>query len=263
MGSLPLKHIYPGTIQHLTSTALKAGYSTQTAVHILNVIRSIFVHAIKTNCFVGENPASFVPFPVISRKSSRSLTVIELRQVIRMMRYPERLIALFAILTDMNLCETCGLQWRCVNLANHPRQLEAELLPPGTIAVRNQSYRGEFRPVVDGRKRSFPIPSLLFTVLTDLKSRDRFSNLHDFVFASRKGTPISPENVGTRKLKAVGKVLDIPWLSWTPFHRTRLALTARLGMRMNRELEEILPIQESAIAQKRPKGHSTPTMRCS
>jgi integrase len=248
LGSLPLQHIDAAAIQRLTSTALKAGYSTQTAVHIRNVIRSIFAHALRTNCFVGENPASFVVFPAMARKNSRSLTIVELRQVMRMMRYPEKPIALFAVLTDMNLSEICGLQWRCVNLANHPRQLETELLPPGTIAVRSRSYRGEFSPVVNGRRRSFPISNLLFSVLSDLRSRDKFSNLQDFVFASRRGTPISPENVGTRKLKAVGKVLDIPWLSWSTFHRTRLDLKTRFGQRMDRELEQTIPIHESANA---------------
>lgn len=256
LGSLPLQHIDHTAIRYLTSTALKAGYSTQTAVHIRNVIRSIFVHAIKTNCFVGENPASLVSFPAVVRKTARSLTLDELRQAMQMMRYPEKLIALFSILTDMNLSEICGLQWRCVNLANHPRELESELLPPRTIAVRNQSYRGEFSPVVNGRKRFLPIPHLLLSVLGDMKSRDKFSNLYDFVFASRRGTPIYPENVGTRKLKAVGKILDIPWLSWSSFHRTRLDLKSRLGQRMNRELEQILPIHESTMT------HVCPEKRC-
>ncbi len=244
LGSLPLHHIDRTAIQSLTATALKAGYSTQTAIHIRNVIRSIFIHAIKSKCFAGDNPASRVPFPVVMRKTSRALTVTELRQAMQMMGYPEKPIALLAILTDMNLSEICGLQWRCVNLANHPRQPESELLPPRTIAVRHQSYRGEFSPVTEGRKRFLPIPNMLFTVLNDLKSRDRFSSLQDFVLASRRGTPVYPENIGTRRLKAVGKTLEIPWLSWSAFHRTRLDLKSRLGQRMNRELEQILPLDE-------------------
>lgn len=256
LGSLPLHHIDGNTIRSLTAAALKAGYSTQTAIHIRNVIRSIFVHAIKTKLFAGDNPAARVPFPVVIRKSLRSLTTTELRQAMQMMRYPEKPIAFLALLTDMNLSEICGLQWRYVNLANYPRQLESELLPPRTIAVRHQSYRGEFSPVNQNRKRFLPIPNLLFSLLSDLKTRDKFSGQHDFVLASRRGTPVSPENIGTRRLKAIGKILEIPWLSWSAFHRTRIDLRSRLGPRMNRELEQILPIYDSAPG-------STPQLRCS
>lgn len=261
LGSLPLHNIDRNAIQSLTATALKAGYSAQTAIHIRNVLRSIYVHAIRTKCFAGENPASRVPCPVVIRKTSRSLNVTELRQAMQMMRYPEKPIALLAILTDMNLSEICGLQWRYVNLANYPRQIESELLPPRTIAVRHQSYRGEFSPVTEGRKRLLPIPDMLFSILSDLKSRDRFSSLQDFVLASRRGTPICPENIGTRRLKAVGKILEIPWLSWSAFHRTRLELKSRLGQRMNRELEQILPIYEPAAGNTRPLTYSATLMR--
>ena len=257
LGSLPLQNIDQNAIQSLTSAALKAGYSTQTAIHIRNVVRSIFIHAIKTKCFAGDNPASLVPSPVIERKTSPSLTVAELRQTMQIMRYPEKPIALFAILTDMNLSEICGLQWRFVNVTTYPRQVETELLPPRTIAVRNLSYRGEFGPVSEGRKRLLPIPAMLFSVLTDLKNRTKFSNFHDFVFASRRGTPIYPENVGTRRLKAAGKILDMPWLSWSAFHRTRLDLISQFGRRMDRELEQMLPIYEPPISnmhQRRPSA---------
>ena len=240
LGSRPLQHIDYDAIEILTSTALKAGYSTQTVVHIRNVIRSIFVHAIKTRCFMGENPASLVRFPVVVRKTSHWLTMSELRQAMQLMRFPERHIALFTILTDMNVSEICGLQWGCVNLASYPRELETEMLPPRTIAVRSQSYRGEFSTVTESRRRFLPIPNLLLSALNDLKRRDKFSDRCDFVFASRKGTPINPENVGTRRLKAVGRILDIPWLSWSALRRTRLDLKSRLGPRMNRELEQIL-----------------------
>jgi site-specific recombinase XerC len=251
LGSWPLHHIDQNAIKSLTSTALRAGYSTQTAIHIRNVIRSIFVHAIKTKCFEGDNPASLVPLVAVERRISRSLTVIELRRAMQIMCYPEKPIALFAVLTDMNLSEICGLQWRYVNLTNYPRQLESELLPARTIAVRNQSYRGEFSPVSEGRQRSFPISAMLFSVLSDLKNRTKFSNSQDFVFASRRGSPIYPENVGTRRLKAVGRLLEMPWLSWSAFHRTRLEMKSQFGAHLNRELEQILPIHEATIGNLR------------
>jgi integrase len=247
LGSMPLHLIDHTTIQSLTLAALKAGYSTQTAIHIRNVMRSIFFHAITTKHFVGDNPASLVLFPAVTRKATRSLTVSQLNQTIQMMRYPERLIALLAVLSDMNLSEICGLQWRHLNLSSYPRLLEPELLPVRTIAVRHQSYRGEFRPVIGRRRRLLPIPDALFSLLCDLKARSRFSGLHDFVFASRRGTPINPHNFGTRRLKAIGIALEIPWLSWSVFHRTHVHLKSQFGQRLGRELEQILPVNDAAV----------------
>jgi site-specific recombinase XerC len=247
LGSMPLHHIDQTAIQLLTSTALRVGYSAQTVTHIRNVIRSIFAHAITTKCFVGNNPASLVKFPSIVRKTQHALTISQLRQALMMMGYPEKLIALFSILTDMNLSEICGLQWRYVNFSPHPRLLEPELLPARTIAIRNQSYRGEFRSVADCRSRFVPIPDILLSLLSDLKRRVRFTEPQDFVFASRTGTAISPENLGARRLKAIGRIIDMPWLSWSVFHRTHCALKSQFGQRLNRELEEVLPVGNSTL----------------
>jgi len=247
LGSVALHDINQTEIQLLMSTALNAGYSAQTVIHIRNVISSIFAHAIKTKHFPGGNPASLVKPPAVVRKASHALTIAQLRQTMLMMRYPEKQIALFSTLTDMNLSEICGLQWKYVNLSPDRRLVEAELLPARTIAIRNQSYRGEFRTVIESRRRFIPIPNMLFSLLIDLKSREAFNALHDFVLVSRRGTAVYPENGGTRRLKAIGRILEIPWLSWSAFHRTHLDLKSKLGQRMSRELEQILPVNNAAF----------------
>jgi integrase len=240
LGSLPLRLIDQTAVQFLISTALKAEYSTQTVIHIRNVIRSIFICALKTNHFAGNNPAAHIAVPAIARRNPRSLTVSQLAPTMQMMRYPERPIAAFAVLTGMNISEICGLQWKYLNLTTHARGLDSELLPARMMAVRYQSYRGEFRPVINSRKRIIFLPDALFSLCCDLKERSRFTDLDDFVFASRKGTPINPDNFGTRRLKAIGKLLEMPWLSWSAFQRTHVSLKAQFGQRMSRELEKIL-----------------------
>lgn len=242
LGSLPLHHIDQIAVQSLTSTALRTGYSPQTVLHIRNVVSAIFAHAIHTNNFVGDNPASRVKVPVVAKKAPQALTIPQLVHMMRIMRYPEKQIALIAILTGMNLSEICGLQWKYVNLSREHRLVEAELLPARTVAIRNQSYRGEFRAVIDGRRRFLPIPNALLSILINLKDRQAFSDPEDFVLVSRKGTPINPANIGTRRLKAIGTVLDIPWLSWSTFHRTHLDLKCKFGPRISLEIEQVLRI---------------------
>jgi integrase len=256
MDSLRLTDVNQESIQRLIAAALKAGYSTQTATHIRNVIRTIFSQAIRSGCFDGANPATYVKLPAMSRRETHALTLTQLKQVMQWMRYPEKEIALFALLAEMNVAEICGLQWQYVNLANESHSVGEDSIPPRTIAVRKQTYRGEFGPVVGTRKRFIPLPELLHSILQQLKHRKTLTAPDDFVLASRTGTPIYPDNIAARRLKWIGTTLEIPWLSWHVFHRTRTKLMAEFGRHLNKELEKTLPLNPPADLPSRgvPKG---------
>jgi len=245
MDALRLCEIKPDNIQRLVSTALRLGYSIQTVTHLRNVIRAVFTHATSTGFFTGTNPAALVTLPSMARKEAHRLTLTELKQVMQVMRYPERCIVLFALLTEINVAEVCGLQWKYVNLSNNSQKVDGETIPPRNIAIRNQSYRGKFGIVVECRKRFVPAPDLLCSILRDLKNRGKFAGPEDFVFASRTGTPIYPENIAARRLKSIGKALEMPWLSWFVFHRTRTNLRSQYGQHLHRELERVLPHHRS------------------
>jgi site-specific recombinase XerC len=251
MDSLRLSDVNQESIQRLVTAALKAGYSTQTATHIRNVIRTIFSQAIRSGSFYGANPATHVKLPAMSRRETHALTLTQLKQVMQWMRYPEKEIALFALLADMNVAEICGLQWKYVNLSNESHLIGEDPIPPRTIAVRKQSYRGEFGPVVGTRKRFIPLPELLYSILQQLKHRKTSPAPDDFVLASRTGTPIYPDNIAARRLKWIGITLEIPWLSWHVFHRTRTKLMGEFGRHLNKELEKTLPLNPAAIP---PRG---------
>src|SRR5260221_14180845 len=110
----------------------------QAATHIRNVIRAVYSHAISRCCYTGRNPASLVTLPAIAHKDPHTLTLVQLKEVLAAMRFPESTIALFSILTDMNLVEICGLQWQYVNLSNNRHFVEEDWIPAKTIAIRNQ-----------------------------------------------------------------------------------------------------------------------------
>ena len=184
--SLRLVQIDRESVQHLISTALTMGYSTQIATHIRNVVRSIFAHAIRTRCFSDKNPAAIVSLPAMKRKELHALTLSQIRHMMQMMRYPEKVIATIVTITGMNVAEVCGLQWKYVNLSNDRHLADADWIPPRTICVRKQSYRGEFGPVIESRKRVVPIPEVLFSILRELKNRENFTGLQDFVLASQR-----------------------------------------------------------------------------
>jgi site-specific recombinase XerD len=238
-----LDEITTETIQELTAHALEQGYSIQTAVHLRNVIRSVFSYAIRTGHHPDQNPAAQVRLPIPARKKEHVLSIAQLRSVMNAMGYPEKETALFALLTGMNVGEICGLHWKDVNLSNASRITGLEVIPPRTIAVRNQSHRGKLSPVIDSRKRLLRVPRSLNVCLSELRKRKEFSGPHDLVLVSRNGTAIHPENVAARRLKVIGTVLGIPWLTWSTFYRTRSHLMKQPGIGVELELEKILQLE--------------------
>jgi integrase len=187
-----------------------------------------------------------VNLPALAHKKAHSLTLNELTRIMKTMRYPEKGIALLGLLTQMNIAEICGLQWKCVNLSNVNCTLDKEWIPSKTIAVRTQWYRGEFGLVRGKRKRLISVSDLLSSILFELKSREHFTGPQDFVLASQSGTPLCAENIARRRLKSIGKEFEMPWLSWNIFHRTHIALGAEFGRHLHREYERALPLHNLA-----------------
>jgi integrase len=235
-----LLDVQPEHVQRLISVALETGYSTQTAKHIRNVVSSIISHAIREGFFMGGNPAILVPPPGMQRKTPHALTFEQTVRVMQAMRYPELEITLMVILTGMNIAEICGLQWKYVNVTDHRANREGELIPPRTIAVRKQWYRGELSSVPEGRRKNIPIADLLKKCFLRL-SQAKGGGWNDFVLVSRTGKPINQINVAARRLKSIGEQLEIPWLSWQVFRRTRSRLVHEFGAQLQHELAMAIP----------------------
>ena len=107
---------------------------------------------------------------------------------------------------------------------------DGEPIPPRTIAVRRQWYCGKLSSVErQRRRRNLPIPEPLFPILLGLSQRRNFTGPDDFVLVSRNGTPIHERNIVLRRLKRIGRGLQMPWLSWHVFQRTHTTLARELG----------------------------------
>ena len=230
-----LGEIQPEDVQRLITVALTMGYSTQTAKHIRNVVSAIITHAIKAGYFWGSNPAMLVASPGMQRKTAHALTFDQTVKVLQSMRYPEWEMALIAILTGMNIAEICGLQWKYVNATDHVVKREEELIPANSIAVRKQWYRGELSSVPQGRRKYAQVPNLLRSAFLQLNGA-RNVGWNDFVLVSRSGKPINQINVAARRLKTIGEQLELPWLSWQVFRRTRANLVNEFGAQLQHEL---------------------------
>jgi integrase len=247
MDSLALCEVTRSCVEKVISEALNRGYSVQTATHIRNVIRTMFAHATQTHFFFGENPTLSVTLPRMLRKPAYVLTLDELKRILQVARYPEKEIALMATLTRMSIAEICGLQWKYVNASELRRPMDGDWLEARTIAVRMQSCRGEFGPVIASRRQDVRLPELLIPALAGLRARTRFSGPNDFIFASRSGSPVSQDNLAIRKLKVIGKALGVPWLSWHAFRRTHEHLYAQLGRQLHNELKSSISSERTSL----------------
>lgn len=239
LGQVTLEEISGENVRRLIEAAMERGYSPQTVRHIRNVVRSVFGHAIKRGLYTSENPAATVSIPENGRGELHVLTLAQTLQVLERMRYPEREVALMAILTSMTISEICGLQWKNVNLADHPLTREGITIPARHIAIRVQRYRGELAPVPRSRRKFMPIPPLLHRVLRNLATKSH-GGWQDFVLTTRSGRPINQINLAVRRLKRIGQQVSMPWISWQVFRRTRLSILHEYEARVQDQLARVI-----------------------
>src|SRR5438128_10241269 len=110
--------------------------------------------------------ANLVQLPEMVRTESHALSFDQAFTTLTSLKSPAREMVLFAILTSMNIAEICGLQWKRVNLTDEFATVDGESLPPLTIAVRRQWYRGEYGSVkAKSRRRNLPMGAALKAVL--------------------------------------------------------------------------------------------------
>ena len=217
-------------VERLISAAGERGYSGQTATHIRSVVSAIFAVAARKRCFSGENPASRVPLPEISRKERHTLSLDQVNQVLDVMRYPEKEMALMAMLMDMSMAEICSLQWKHVNLSSEWRRTGQGLMPPWSIVLTTEGRHLQLDKRI--RQKTLLIPEPVIVMLLGMRSRERFTGDDDFVLVSRRGTPISAPGIVEGRLKRIGSKLAMPWLSWHVFRRAHTTLAHELGMQL-------------------------------
>jgi len=230
LGGVRVCDVRPDHVERLIAAAWERGYSSQTVMHIRNVVRAIFAYAKLKQCFVGDNPATVVSVPDMIRKETPALTLAQVERALAAMRYPEKDVALITILTGMNVAEICGLQWKYVNLTNAWTDADGEPIPPRTIAVRQQWHFGKLDKVAQrSHYRNLTIPLRLAPILAGLRARGSFTQPDDFVLADHAGRPVGAKQIAARRLKAIGNELQMPGLSWRVFRRTHATLALEFG----------------------------------
>jgi site-specific recombinase XerC len=225
--------IEPDHVRRLVAGAFAREYSSSTVKHIKNVLGAVISHAQREGCFSGPNPVDQVKLPPTTHKVARNLTMDQTKAMLGLMQYPEREVALITITTGMNLLEICKLQWKHVNLTESAQSVDGEVIPPRTIAVREQWNRIGLGDSKRGRKRNIEIPELLFSMLANRRDQKASISPDEFVLVSETGHPLSPPDVRMGRLTPVARKLGLPWLSWLVLRRAHSALLLEFRSQLN------------------------------
>jgi integrase len=226
----------PDHVRQIVASASAHGYSHQTLKHIRNVVSAIISHAKRERMFSGDSPVSDVELPPTHQKASHNLTLIQAKTMLKLMRYPEREIALITITTGMSISEICALQWKHVNLTGSTTYAEGKLIPPRSIIVRRQWNASGVVDANANRVRNVMVPEPLIGTLTRLRERQKVADANCFVIATEDGHPIRPAIVRMLRLKPIGRELQMPWLSWRVLKRAHDALLLELRIQLSNEL---------------------------
>ncbi len=223
-------------VRDLTGAAFAHGYSAQTVTHIRNVLGLIVVHAKRERLFVDENPVSRVELPPICHKKPQDLTIAQAMAMLKMMRHPEREIALIAITTGISIQEICGLQWKHVNLTEAGADCDGEAIPSGSILLRQHWNAEGIVQLHFNRIRLIKVPEPLSVILLRLKQEALSPDRNAFVLATPSGAPIRPASLRMARLKVIGRKIAVPWLSWQVVKRAHDAMVTELRDQLNTDL---------------------------
>jgi len=205
LGSASLRTINMERIQTFCRAMVEVEkLSTQTVHHLRNALSAIFKHAKAIGYYAGENPASLVRLPEIESKPINALSFEQAKAALDLLSSPVREMAFLSMTMSPNVAELCGLRWKLVNLAAAPIVSAGELLPPYSIAIRENWYRGKPGTVKTGKRNRFvPLPAAAVEMLELLSKRSEFTGPDDYVFASSSGKPVDAHNVNNREFAAL------------------------------------------------------------
>lgn len=200
---------------------------------------AIVSHARNARMFNGESPISGVDLPPEPGRTSHNLTIVETKTILRLMQYPEREIALITLSTGMSVSEICALQWKHVNLTRSSTFTEGRLLPPRSILLMRQWDASGLVDVDTKRVRTVLVPEPLVNLLLNLRRHRTVADRNGFLMADQDGEPIRPTSIRMRRLKPIGRTLEMPWLSWQVLKRGHEELLSELRISLTNDLVSV------------------------
>lgn len=267
LGAFALREIIPARIQALITLKLQAGLGVQSCAHIRNCLSAVLRHARAMQWFVGDLPTAAVRLPRMKRKPRRAMTWEQVCSLANALPEPVSTLVVFLTVTGLRIGEAMGLRWKWLNLTPQAQIVDGELVPPLSVAVRENWVLGGYQTLkTSASMRNVPLPAWIVPRLLKLQFHSK-RGPEQPVFASQNvkatGKPIDQHNIAKRLLKPAAAALGMgtpaepatatarakpakSWVSWHVFRHTNATLADQAGFSVT-ERQRILGHKTEAI----------------
>ena len=236
LDNVKLRDLTEDRVRQLISYALSEGYSPQTLKHIRNVIGSIVKLAERERVFKRGNPICNVNLPALSRRGCHELTRQQAKTILKLLRYPEREVALLTMSTGLGVQDICALRWKDVNLTTIAVHEDGRQIPARSFVVTKLSSHQAHGPVQRMPDKYVAISETLAAALIQLRQRRRSEDPDGFLITAPDSDSQSQITLKSLRLTSVSKELDMPWLSWHVLRRAHQAFIEELRIVLTDEL---------------------------
>jgi integrase len=209
-GEQKLAEISRQTVQAFVAS-LSARLAPQTVRLAKALLSKVFSTAVEWG-YIQDNPTTGVRLPTrITHRERIALNPVQARLLGDALPEPYKSMVLVAVLTGMRRGELFALRWSAVDF-------ERKL-----ISVRESVFNGQFNsPKTRSSVRSIAMGEALEEILLRLRGEDAAPNA--LVFASKKGTPLRPENVLKRVIHPACERIGLPKVGWHDLRHTSATL---------------------------------------
>jgi integrase len=243
LGDFRLRDIRLDDVQELIFSELAAGKSSQTVIHVRNILSTVFRRAKAHGWFAGDIPTEGLEMPKLTHRSRTALTADQIRTLLGGCDRLMYAVVLTDSLLGLRRGELAGLRWQDLNLTDQPVMLNGEVIPPYAVAIREQfvwvwgrhlakdDRGGKYQALkTDNGKRNIPLTDAVLQALEELgASRARFLEPQDPVFVGRNGKPLNMPNYLQRHFQPLLERLGLPAISWHDLRHTSATLAEIAG----------------------------------
>lgn len=208
-GDMAVSAVTRQQIQAYVAHLTQVGYAPKSIDHIHDVLSAILRTAVKWG-HIPENPARGVDMPTLRCVRPKwALTAAQASALVTALPSLARTMVGLAILSGLRRGELFALRWKDID--EHGRLL----------TVREAVYDGIFgSPKTEAGSRQIPLSETALRLVVEWKAKARNTEPDALVFATRLGSPISPNNVLRRSIFPACKQLGLPRATWLTFRRT-------------------------------------------
>jgi integrase len=205
-------------IQRFVLAKLEQGLAWETASHIRHLMSKILGTAVEWDV-LAVKPTQGVKMPERTLKRPRSfLTLDEFHLLMSQLAGPSRLIVALAGGVGLRIGEILALRWGTIDFDR------------GTVRVEETCYKGHLgTPKTRASRRELPLPAPIIQDLVIHRRHCVDTSPSALVFGTRKGTPLSADNMRRRELRPACARANIKPIDWHTLRHTHATLLHNQG----------------------------------